>query len=255
MQEPILFNPRVAAQKPRSVLHDPCPFCAREYLTDILAQKDEMIWLVNKYPVMEKTWQTVLIETAKHDSDIATYAPEEWENILRFSMEKWRETIARRRFRSVIYYRNFGPTSGGSIRHPHSQIIGCESFDYMQNVRLDQLDGEVLHETNGVRVTLSDHPICGLREFNVRLKDPERLDEFADSIQKLVKVIVDPNGWGYASYNLFFYAADYEYCKIIARGVTSPLFLGYMLTQAPDAKARQAIREELMPLWTATRRR
>ncbi|MDU0826683.1 MAG: DUF4931 domain-containing protein, partial [Negativicoccus succinicivorans] len=69
MQEPILFNPRVAAQKPRSVLHDPCPFCAREHLTDILAQKDEMIWLVNKYPVMEKTWQTVLIETAKHDSD------------------------------------------------------------------------------------------------------------------------------------------------------------------------------------------
>ena len=122
-------------------------------------------------------------------------------------------------------------------------------------MRLDQLDGEVLHETNGVRVTLSDHPICGLREFNVRLKDPEQLDEFADSIQKLVKVIVDPNGWGYASYNLFFYAADYEYCKIIARGVTSPLFLGYMLTQVPDAKARQAIRAELMPLWTATRRR
>lgn len=250
MQDPILFKHSIAVQKPRSLQADPCPFCQPETLTNILAQDGDKIWLLNKYPVMEKTWQTVVVETAEHEADITTYTSAEWCDILHFGLQHWRETRASGKFRSVIYYRNFGPVSGGSIRHPHGQIIGCEEFDYLREVRPEHLTGEVLHRAPGVEVTFADRPICGLREFNVRLAREEALPEFAEAIRRLVCFLRSAQGLGFGSYNIFFYAAgDAEYCKIIPRGITSPLFLGYGLTQIPDEEAREKLLAAVRALW------
>lgn len=251
MSRPIAFDPKVAAGKPRSEHHDPCPFCVPEELTGILAVEEDRIWLKNKYPVMRGTEMTVVVETADHDGDITNYSREAWRKVLQFSWSKWREMTAERRFQSVILYRNFGPVSGGSIRHPHAQIIGLEEFDYMTTVRSSQLDGTVLWEDGDVRVTLSDDPVGAFREFNFRLAHERSLDVWADRIREVVRYVTAPAGGGYTSYNLFFYPQAQGVCKVVARGVTSPLLVGYGLTQAPVEAERERIRGELEAVWEA----
>ncbi len=249
MQPPIEFDPRVAATKPRTAKKDPCPFCNREALTDILETRGDMIWLMNKYPVMNDTWQTILVESAECCSDIVTYERDEWRDIMAFGIEKWQETEARRDFVSVIYYRNFGPLSGGSIRHPHSQIIGFRRHDYRNAVTVSNLDGDVVMENEDVRCTLSSCPIGSLHEINVRLLRPEGIPTMADAVRHAVRWACSPGGWNYNSYNLFFYDLGAIYCKIVPRAVTSPFFHGYRLAQVLVPAERQRLIEDLSAHW------
>lgn len=228
---PIEFDPYIAQTKPRSARKDPCPFCQPDQLTGILDTRDDMIWLLNKYPVMRRTWQTVLIETAQHDADITTYSRDRWRRILEFAFEKWQQTVADPRFASVILYRNFGPLSGGSIRHPHSQIIGLYDHDYCRDITLENLDGDLIYENTDVRCTLSDEPLGSIRELNITLLNPNGTDAFADAIRDLVRWTCDPKGWDFNSYNLFFYHFGTTHCKIVPRDITSPFFHGYRLAQ------------------------
>lgn len=253
MSQPIEFDPAIAAGKPRSQRHDPCPFCDTARLTDILAREDDRIWLKNKYPVMRGTEMTVVVETACHESDITNYTRTHWRQILSFSWEKWQQMLADHRFRSVILYRNFGPISGGSIRHPHAQIIGLKDIDYMASIRPEQFDGTLLWEDGDVRVTLSDVPMGSLREFNFRLAHPRSIDVWADRIRELVRYLTSPEGGERTSYNLFFYPVATGMCKVVPRGVTSPLLIGYGLAQTPISEERERIRQELTAVWEADR--
>lgn len=67
MNEPLIFNIAMGRTKPENIRHREvaCPFCAVDKLTDILETKGDIIWLMNKYPVLDRTWPTVIIET--HD--------------------------------------------------------------------------------------------------------------------------------------------------------------------------------------------
>ncbi|WP_416533183.1 DUF4931 domain-containing protein, partial [Klebsiella pneumoniae] len=40
-----------------------------------------------------------------------------------YLLSKWQLMEESGHYRSVVLYRNFGPLSGGSLRHPHSQIV------------------------------------------------------------------------------------------------------------------------------------
>ncbi len=253
MSRSLAFDSELASGKPRSARHDPCPFCAREQLTDILAEEDDRIWLKNKYPVLRDTEMTVVVETAAHEGDITNYTPAAWQRILAFAWDKWQRMSAQGRFRSVILYRNFGPVSGGSIRHPHMQIIGLKAIDYMQAVRPSQLDGAVLWEDGDVRVTLSDDPVGGFHEFNFRLEKERSLAVWADRIRELVCHVTSPAGGTCDSYNLFFYPAAQGVCKVVPRGVTGPLLMGYGLTQAPAAAEQERVRRELASIWGGQR--
>ena len=75
--------------------------------------------------------------------------------ILQFGLDKWRETRERKEFKSVLFFKNHGYMSGGSIRHPHSQIIGLEDYDYHEDITAQNMEGWLLHEDQGCAHHLS----------------------------------------------------------------------------------------------------
>ena len=58
MNEPLIFDIALGRTKPVNMRDASvrCPFCDRSKLTDILAQDGHIIWLMNKYPVLQDTW-------------------------------------------------------------------------------------------------------------------------------------------------------------------------------------------------------
>ena len=79
---------------------------------------------MNKFPVFEGTYPTVIVETSDHNAELTTYSKEKLHEVISFGLERWEKVERDKRFKSVLYFRNYGPGSGGSQRHPHSQIIG-----------------------------------------------------------------------------------------------------------------------------------
>ena len=67
MNKPLRFNIALGRTKPVNIRNEEvrCPFCDRSKLTDILDTSGHIIWLMNKYPVLDKTWPTVIIETER----------------------------------------------------------------------------------------------------------------------------------------------------------------------------------------------
>ena len=168
MNNPLLFNIAMGRTKPENIRHKDadCPFCHPEQLTDILAQDGSIIWLMNKYPVLERTWQTVIIEGDDCHSEYSRFPLDKAEHVLSFSLEKWQETMARPESTSVLYFKNYGPMSGGSIRHPHSQIVGLYDYNYREDIKEYHLDGWTVGETDAYRITISDKPI--IRFFRIQ---------------------------------------------------------------------------------------
>ena len=48
---------------------------------------------------------------------------------MRFALGCWQQMIDSQQYRSVLMYKNKGPLSGGSLVHPHMQIVGLEQED------------------------------------------------------------------------------------------------------------------------------
>lgn len=88
MNEPLIFNIAMGRTKPENIRHREvaCPFCAVDKLTDILETKGDIIWLMNKYPVLDRTWPTVIIETHDCFSEYSRYSPETATEVLDFSL-------------------------------------------------------------------------------------------------------------------------------------------------------------------------
>lgn len=74
MNTPIIFNLSIGGKKPHSSTQKICPFCHPETLTNILDKKDDIIWLMNKFPVFEGTYPTVIVETSDHNAELTTYS-------------------------------------------------------------------------------------------------------------------------------------------------------------------------------------
>ena len=74
MNKPLRFNIALGRTKPVNIRNEEvrCPFCDRSKLTDILDTSGHIIWLMNKYPVLDKTWPTVIIETETDEGEFST---------------------------------------------------------------------------------------------------------------------------------------------------------------------------------------
>lgn len=246
MTNPIEFDLHIGKEKPYSSKGAACPFCHPENLTDILEKRDDMIWLMNKYPVFHGTWPTVLVETSQHDSDLSMYTPEKLHAVISFGLEKWKALSAKKEFKSVIYFRNFGPQSGGSQRHPHSQIIGLYDYDYRDNIFPENFFGTPIYEDADADVTLSDYPICSMAEFNISLKKDGNPSRFADAIQKVARFVLHDFPIPCNSYNLFFYyIRGHIRAKLFPRYIASPLYMGYRITQVIDSTSKAYILDTL----------
>jgi ATP adenylyltransferase/5',5'''-P-1,P-4-tetraphosphate phosphorylase II len=237
MNEHLRFNTHIGQEKPFTIdkRDAACPFCDRSQLADILEEHPPIVYLKNKFPVLEDTYQTVIIETDACDAELSTYAPAHLHAVMRFGVEKWLEMARSGDFASVVFYKNHGPHSGGSLRHPHMQIVGLNRVDYRNNVRERDFEGLAIAAEEGVRFNLSTHPRMGFTEFNVLLSDPARIDRMADYVQVAAHYVLNHFHAQINSYNLFFYETpDGIAAKLIPRFIVGPLFVGFSIPQVTN---------------------
>ncbi|PLT29354.1 DUF4931 domain-containing protein [Peribacillus deserti] len=230
----LFFQNNIGMEKPNSMVNrsTDCPFCDRDALTDILDHRGSILYLKNKFPTLTETYQTLIIETDDCHADISTYEKPHLINLLDFSIQKWEQMINTGEFKSVIFYKNHGPLSGGTIHHPHMQIVGLKSIDYNKNISDHYFRGLPIAEDDGLELNVSSHPIMGFTEFNIILRNKNRIAAFADYLQITAHYILNSFHKGCNSYNLFFYHRDGAImCKAVPRFVASPLFIGYSLSQ------------------------
>ena len=220
-----------------------CPFCDVEHLENIYRRDGDRIWLQNKFRTLRDTMQTLVIETSDHDGDISLYPREQNRAILRFAIECWDEMIASKKYRSVLMYKNMGPLSGGSLVHPHLQIVGLVHEDGYAALGPENFEGIDVWESGAVRMTISTQPIMGFFEVNVFVPEGmassgdasqhAEVDRFCDAVQVAVSYVLNEHHGGRAtSYNLFFYRfGGRTIAKVLPRWVVSPYFVGYRLSQ------------------------
>ena len=250
MNKPLRFNIALGRTKPVNIRNEEvrCPFCDRSKLTDILDTSGHIIWLMNKYPVLDKTWPTVIIETETDEGEFSTLPADEAARILQFGLDKWRETRERKEFKSVLFFKNHGYMSGGSIRHPHSQIIGLYDYDYKDDISLDHFKGWTLFEDQDVLITLSDHPIIGFSEYNIRFTPDGNHARVAHRLQEVIAYVLHSLKAFTHSYNYFFYDLEdgYYYIKVVPRYVTTPLYVGYKISQTISPEAAEQVGQDIL---------
>ncbi|MGD8192720.1 DUF4931 domain-containing protein [Brevibacillus ginsengisoli] len=233
----LVFNAYIGRKKPENIRNRSvaCPFCDRDNLEGIIETRGSIIWLPNKFNVLEETFQTVIIETDQCDAELSTYRKDHIYELMSFVVEKWQEMQRSGKYKSVVLFKNHGPYSGGTIAHPHMQIIGFHEYDYMLHTVPEHFEGVPIHEQNGVICNLSTKPRIGFSEFNVILSNPSsiaQIEQMADMIQSLTHYILNVLNQTCKSYNLFFYQLDERICvKVVPRFVSSPLFIGYSIPQ------------------------
>jgi ATP adenylyltransferase/5',5'''-P-1,P-4-tetraphosphate phosphorylase II len=231
------FATQTSVKKPETITNEEnsCPFCEVDLLQDIIAKEGSIILLKNKFSTLHHTFQTVLIETDDCHSELSSYKKEHLYKVIRFAITNWLEFEKKKEYKSVILFKNHGPLSGGTIRHPHMQIVGLENVDYRQNISSDYFEGVTIHKNEGVEFNLANKPKMGFYEINVLLYDLKFIDEMADCIQTATNFVLNHFRFKCNSYNLFFYHLDgVVACKIIPRFITTPLYIGYSIPQVPD---------------------
>lgn len=244
----IRFNTRMGAQKPENIVnrHVACPFCDRPSLTGILDEDGPILLLMNKYPVLSDAFQTVLVETDDCDAELSEYPKEHLYRVMSFGLRHWLEMQASDEYASVLFFKNHGPYSGGTIRHPHMQIVGLKQVDYHETMDASYVRGVPIVSRNGVTMNVSTKPRVGFFEFNVLFNGPDDVEPMADFVQAATHYTLNYFHHLCQSYNLFFYAFPEHASqgksapttayavKIVPRFVTSPLYIGYSIPQVSD---------------------
>lgn len=237
MRRHLRYNAQIGRHKPENIVdrEAACPFCDRAQLVDILAADSPLILLKNKYPVLEDAYQTVIIETEECETELSLYSKEHLYRVIRFGIHHWQQLIQSGEFESVVYFKNHGPNSGGTLRHPHSQIVGLHHLDYRRAVEPQHFTGIVIDRQDGIEFNVSTLPRMGFSEFNVVLDDWSQLDRLADYVQMAAHYVLHHFHARCNSYNLFFYEhGDGVAAKLIPRFVVSPLFVGFSIPQVTD---------------------
>jgi len=65
----------------------------------------------------------VLIETPYHHKDMPDLLNEEIERIISMCCRRALDLVKDKRFKYIMVFKNYGPASGASLEHPHTQII------------------------------------------------------------------------------------------------------------------------------------
>ncbi|MDR2977031.1 MAG: DUF4931 domain-containing protein [Streptococcaceae bacterium] len=250
--DPLIFNAGVNRIKysKNGSSNDNCPFCDKSQQANIHKVQDDMVWLDNKFMTIENSQMTVLIESAEHLGDVTTYSRKKNRELFRFAFACWQETMDSGKFDSVLMFKNFGPMSGGSLRHPHMQIVGLTCNDGYEDVTAENFSGINVLKNDRIEISLSDHPIMGLAETNISqncVMSADDEDLFADAVQNTAKYYMNDFMNGRCdSYNLFFYKIDGRtICKVVPRFLTSPYFIGYKIPQIFTNERMQEIVQEL----------
>ncbi len=215
-----------------------CPFCNRQELSEILDEDGSILLVKNKFSTLERAFQAVIIETDDCSANIATYTKEYFRRVITFGIDHWLRMEKSGDFKSVAFFKNHGPLSGGSIDHAHMQLVGLEDIDYRLNINDEIFEGIEIYSEDNRSLTISTKPNTCPIEFNI-IATPRHDTFMADAIQNVVKYLLGQND----SFNLFFYQwKDSVACKVVPRYVASPFLIGFSIPQT--SSRLNAIAEE-----------
>ena len=82
----------------------------------------------------------VIIQTPDHKKEIPDYSDEEAANVLSMYCRRSTDLSNDKRFKYVMIFKNYGPSAGASLEHPHTQLIA-----------LPMIPKNVLEEIEGAR--------------------------------------------------------------------------------------------------------
>jgi ATP adenylyltransferase/5',5'''-P-1,P-4-tetraphosphate phosphorylase II len=236
----IPFKSDIAKNKPNTIANpsDYCPFCDRATLRAegrIIKETVNFLILENKFPVMEGSFPTVLVETPTCEGHIGTYSLAYLTELLSFALDYYNELSQKSDYKSIALLKNYGPFSGGSIRHEHCQIIGFKHLNYQDNLHNNDFEGIPAIENENITVNVSTSPRSEFYELNIILKNKNHLDSLALYLQKAVNFILNILNKKNHSYNFAFYIDENDIkVKIFSRGPTTVLLLGYGIQQLPN---------------------
>ncbi|MBO1307228.1 DUF4931 domain-containing protein [Enterococcus sp. 669A] len=249
-QQPLIFSHVAAQGKPQHMTAEKngCPFCNYADTENILTEAGDFTWVLNKYATLENTLQTIIIETKDHDADITTYSRQYNRDLMRFAIDCWQEVKHDPKYQSVLFYKNHGPLSGGSLKHAHMQVVGLEELDGEENLVAENFTGIEVFQRGNLSINFSTEPVMGFLEINLIVPDNnvEELDHLADGIQDTVQFILNEYYRGRCdSFNLFLYEREGQLiAKITPRFMTSPYYVGYKLSQTFTNEHLEGIGEE-----------
>lgn len=232
------FDVFLGSKKPENLKNTaaPCPFCDVSHLTDIMDKDGDIILLKNKYNVITDAEQFVIIESAECKKDMPEYSKEYMRKLMRFSINHWQKFINSNKYETVLFFKNFGLMSGGTISHPHMQIVAFPKLDKNLTFSKAEFTGIEIIKKDGINFNAATYPKIGFGELNlIAEKSSYSIDTLADFIQISVDYVMNNFNKRVTSYNIFFYYDDENiYVKIMPRFATSPLFIGYNIRFLPN---------------------
>lgn len=232
------FDVFLGSMKPENLKNTaaPCPFCDIKNLTDIIDRDGDMILLKNKYNVITEAEQYVIIESAECKKDMPEYSKEYMRKLIRFGINHWQAFIDSGKYETVLFFKNFGLMSGGTISHPHMQIVAFPHLNKNLTFSKEEFEGIEIIKKDGVNFNAATFPRVGFGELNlIADKTNCNIDTLSDFIQIAVDYIMNHFNKRVTSYNIFFYYDNENiYAKIMPRFATSPLFIGYNIRFLPN---------------------
>ena len=237
------FNTDIGKTKPENFVHAEaaCPFCDVEHLTGIIDTDGDIIFLRNKYNVIVGADQFVLIEGRECHSDMPDYPKQKMRHIIRMGVKHWKNLLSSGKYEEVLFFKNYGLMSGGTLRHPHMQLVGFPRLNSALLFDEAELRGIVIDSRHGVEFNISNCPRVGFGELNVVLDSGGSLDQMADYLQIAVHYAMNHFNRNCKSYNIFFYhRAEKIFAKVMPRYATSPYFVGYNVHFLPNNIGRIA---------------
>lgn len=234
LSKPLIFSATADRGKPTHMNenNNGCPFCNYSEEENILKKEGEFTWIKNKFRTLENTFQTIIIEGENHNGELSKYSKEYFRSLMTFAFNCWDEMKNDKNYQSVLFYKNHGPLSGGTLIHPHMQIVGLKEQDGESKLDWRHLDGVPVFSNDYVTITFSTFPVMGFLEINIKamVNQAESVDHLADTIQSAVRYLMRDERCN--SYNLFFYEKEGRIiAKVTPRYITSPYYVGYRLSQ------------------------
>jgi hypothetical protein len=235
----IIYKTNVGKNKPNTLINKDfkCPFCDRESLKKegrILRETNDFLIVENKYPVIENSYPAVVVEHNSCDEHIGTYSIDYLTRLLNFCLDYYEDLKKTDSYESIAFFKNHGIFSGGSIQHPHMQIIGFND-SYKENIKDSDYEGVTILSNELIEWNFSDKPKSEFFEINLILKNKRQIESFAFCLQKSVNFILEVLNRKYQCYNLaFLIEEDCIKVKVISRGPTSILLLGFGIHQTPN---------------------
>ena len=238
------FTVELGLQKPNTLTHPKttCPFCSYQTLretNEIIREKNNLLLIKNKYPVMPESDPYVIVESPFCDENMATYSLSYLAELLQFSLEAKR--LLRHRYENVSLFKNHGKHSGGSLAHAHMQVIGWRNIPNQVAPGFQIQKEDIIAQTPSVTWQLSTKPKNEFYEFRIIGKKTNLdLHQMATYLQKTIRYILSTLNPTHQSFNLFFYENETELLiTIYSRGphvsaAVSALQLGFNIIQTPS---------------------